>query len=149
LVKHNATSAESLAQTWNISLPNAQKTIKCTTQKGVRNPLYPIGGRYRTKQAQLRYKQLTGRHGSFYTDTFFSQAKSLNECSMAQIYVNDPTFTKVYPMKLQSEAPDTLMYFIHDVGIPNTMHLDDAPELMHGCFKQICKDYGIKTTYDP
>jgi hypothetical protein len=149
LVKHNATSAESLAQTWNISLPNAQKTIKCTTQKGVRNPLYPIGGRYRTKQAQLRYKQLTGRHGSFYTDTFFSQAKSLNECSMAQIYVNDPTFTKVYPMKLRSEAPDTLMYFIHDVDIPNTMHLDDAPELMHGRFKQICKDYGIKTTYDP
>jgi hypothetical protein len=41
-VRHNATSAESLAQTWKISLPNAQKTIKCTTPKGVQNPLYPI-----------------------------------------------------------------------------------------------------------
>jgi transposase len=65
----------------------------------------------------------------------------------AQIYTNDLTFTKVYPMKVRSEAPDTLMNFIHDVGIPHTMHSDDAPELMHGRFKQICKDYGIKTSY--
>jgi len=37
--------------------------------------------------------------------------------------------------------------FIHEVGIPYELHSDDAKELMEGKFKQICREYGIKTTY--
>jgi len=77
--------ANQLAKLWNIGLSTAMKTIKCTTQKGVRNTMYPIERCFRTKQAQLRYKQLSGRHGTFYTDTFFANTNSLNGCKMAQI----------------------------------------------------------------
>jgi hypothetical protein len=142
----NAT-AETIAKHWSIGLENAKRTVRCTTQKGMRNTIYPIERRFRTKQAQLRYNQLAGRHGRFYTDTFFASVPTLNGCKMAQIYVNDLNFNKVYTMKTKSETADTLRTFIHEVGIPHTLHSDDAKELLHGPFKQLCKEYGIPCTY--
>jgi len=50
-------------------------------------------------------------------------------------------------MHAKSETADTLSSFIHDVGIPHVLHSDDAKELLHGPFKQLCKDYGIPCTY--
>jgi hypothetical protein len=50
-------------------------------------------------------------------------------------------------MALRSNAGDTLQSFLHDVGIPHSLHSDNAPELMHGKFKRLYKDYGINTTY--
>lgn len=66
---------------------------------------------------------------------------------MAQTNINDQLFTKIYPMKLKSEMPHNLTAFIHDVGIPNTIHSDNAPELMLGKFCALCHDNGIATTY--
>jgi len=106
-------TAETLARKWCIGVDTAKKTLRCTTQKGVRNTLYPVERRFRMKQAQLRYNQLSGRHGRFYTDTFFSSVPSLNGCKMAQFYINNLLFTKVYPMKQKSETVDTLSKFIH------------------------------------
>jgi len=145
--RNHHTAAQMLAHKWCIGLETAKNTLKVTTQKGIRNPTHPIERRYRTKQSQLRYRQLSGRHGRFYTDTFFSNSASLNGCKMAQLYINDLSFTKVYPMKLKSETSHTLAAFIHDVGIPHTIHSDDAPELMQGKFRALCRDYGIATTY--
>ena len=51
-------------------------------------------------------------------------------------------------MQSKSETHETLNAFIHEVGIPYELHSDDAKELMEGKFKQICRDYGIKTTYN-
>jgi hypothetical protein len=47
-------AAESLAQSLGIGLETAKNTLKVTTQKGIRNTLYPIKRHFRTKQAQLR-----------------------------------------------------------------------------------------------
>jgi hypothetical protein len=76
----------------------------------------------------------------FYTDTFFASSQTLNGCKMAQLYINDLSFTKVYPMKSKAETSETLSKFIHEVGIHHSLHSDDAPELMHGQFKQLCKE---------
>jgi hypothetical protein len=62
---------------------------------------------------------------------------------MAQIYVNDIGFTQIYPMQLKSQVHETLSSFIHNIGILSSLHSDDAKELMHGKFKEICKDYQI------
>ena len=141
------THAELLALKWNIGLDAARKTLRCTTQKDVRNVVYPVERRFCTRQAQLRYKQLAGQHGKLYTDTFFSSAPTLNGSKMAQLYVNDLSFCKIYPMKQKSNTLDTLNRFIHEVGIPHALHSDDTPELMYGRDKQICKDYNIQSTY--
>jgi hypothetical protein len=143
----NSFSAEDLSSSWGIGIDSARKTLKCTTQKGTRATLHPIEHCFRTWQAQLHYSQLTGRHGKFYMDTFFSTAPSINGSSMAQLCINDLTFIKVYPMKAKSEAMDTLRKFIQDMDIPHALHSDDALELMQGKFKQTCKKFGIGTTY--
>ena len=51
---------------------------------------------------------------------------------MSQIYINDLSFTKTYPMKAKSETVDTLNAFIQEVGIPHALHSDDAKELLQG-----------------
>ncbi len=65
---------------------------------------------------------------------------------MAQLYINDLSLTETYPMKTKVQTSNTLSAFIHDVGIPNIIHSDDAPELLHGTFRRLCKDYDIQNT---
>jgi hypothetical protein len=51
---------------------------------------------------------------------------------MAQVYTNDVHFTKVFPFKKKSDAPDSLIQFMQDVGIPSHLHSNDAKELTQG-----------------
>jgi hypothetical protein len=139
--------ASKLAQRWAIEKKAAAKTLKVTTQKGVRNAMFPIKRQLHTRQSQLRYPQLSGRHGRVYSDTFFSSVPALDMSTCCQLYANDIGFTKVYPMRSKGEAYQTLRCFIHDVGVPQTIHSDNAKESMQGQWRKICNEFGIQTTY--
>jgi len=102
--------------------------------------------RFRTKQAALRYNQLGGKHGRFYTDTMFASVKSIQGNTMGQIMVNDVGYTHFTPMRLKSEAPNALMEFIQDIGVPSIIHSDGAPESTQGRWKDTCRTHGIKQT---
>jgi hypothetical protein len=82
-------SPETLSQRWGIGLEVAKQTLKVTTQKGMQQTVGPIERRLRTRMAHLRYKQLSGRHGQFYTDTFFASIPTTSGKSMAQPHTND------------------------------------------------------------
>jgi hypothetical protein len=138
---------EKLAQRWGIGEVAAGKTIKVTTQKGIRNTLYPVERRFRTKQAQLRYPQLSGRHGRFYTDTFFASIPAIDNSKCTQIFTNDIGFTKIYSMSGKGNAHHALSSFIHEVGIPSDLHSDNAKELMIGQWRKLCQDFSINTTF--
>ncbi len=112
-------SKEQLAGLWNIPLKAAAQTIQVTTQRGIRSSIHPLQARYRTKQPQMRYNQLGGRHGRFYSDTMFASVRSLRGNTMGQIFVND-------------------------VGIPSELLTDDARELVGGKWKQVSSDYQIR-----
>jgi hypothetical protein len=125
--KHFTITAHDLAEKWDIGLTSAEQTLKVTTQRGIQNAIHRIHRCYRTKQAQLKYNQLGGgRHGRFYTDTFFSSVKSTRQNQMAQIFANDSGYVRVFPMKLKSEAPSALLEFVQDVGVPHHIHSDNA-----------------------
>jgi hypothetical protein len=66
---------------------------------------------------------------------------------MAQLFTNDLAFTRVYPMKLKSQVHESLSAFIHEVGIPSSLHLDNAKELMQGKFKDLCKEFHTPCNY--
>jgi hypothetical protein len=87
---------------------------------------------------------LGGRHGRFNTDTFFASNPTLRQCKMVQLFTNDIGYTKVYPMCLKSEISDALVSFLQEVGIPQTIHADNAKELMEGKFHQICQEYTVR-----
>jgi len=77
-------------------------------------------------QQQLRYRQLGGTGGRFYSDTFFSTCKSVNKKSCCQIFVNNVGFYHITPMECESQASEALVEFIQHVGIPHHLHTDGA-----------------------
>jgi hypothetical protein len=69
---------------------------------------------------------------------------------MAQIFASDTGYMRVFPVRLESEAPNALLEFIQDVGIPHHIHSDNAKEFEHVRWKQLMTDYQIKhTTTEP
>jgi hypothetical protein len=62
----------------------------------------------------------------------FSSIKSINGNTMGQIFVNDIGYTFFTPLKLKSEAANALLELIQNVGIPSSIHTDEAKELTEG-----------------
>jgi hypothetical protein len=65
---------------------------------------------------------------------------------MGQMYTNDVDFTKFYPMKKKSDASDTVIMFMQDIGIPSELHSDDAKELTLSKMGDLTRQFWIKTT---
>lgn len=123
---------DKVSRTFGIGITTAEQTVKTTNQLALRNAILPIHKRFRTEVAQLCYLRLGGPHGKFHTDTFFALIPSLMSCSMGQMFLNDLHFSKCYPMQQRSQASDTLLYFMQEIGIPSELHCDDAKELVEG-----------------
>jgi hypothetical protein len=141
-----STTDEQIAKIFQCSPKIAANTRTVTTQKGIRSMSDHLTRRYRMKQAALRYSQLGGRHGRFYSDTLFSSFKSVRGNTMGQIFVNDVGYTHLTPMKLKSEAGLALLEFIPDVGIPSALHTDDVKEQTMGKWREVCLTHDIKQT---
>jgi len=136
-----------LAKQWTISESMAAKTLQVTTQIGLHNALNPVERQFRARQAQLWHPQLSGHHGRFYTDTFFSSIPAVDLSTCCQIFSNDLGFSMAYPVRTKAEAPTARKCFIKDIRIPQTLHNDNTKELMQGNWKKICDDFMISTTY--
>ena len=134
---------EKLARMWAIGLDTAAATLRVTTQKGIRNAIKPLHQRYRTKQTHLRYNQLASR---FYSDTFIAKHKSYRGNVVAQVFVNDTDFVRVYPMKSKGDAGLALMDLIQEVGVPSELHTDNAGELTTDTWGRVCREMQIRQT---
>ena len=124
--RHTQVTAEEVAKLLHCGLDTAQRTLKRTTQRGIRHALHPLQRRYRVDHLMLNRRRL---NDTFYTDTLFSKVKSMNGNTCAQVYSNG-SFTKVFPMpdKTGARVGQTLTDFADDVGIPDTLVMDLAPE---------------------
>lgn len=122
--RHSSITPDQLATKWRISIETARNTLKCTTQAGVRHAEHPLRRRYRTDLMLSRYKRLAV---DFYSDTMFSQYKSLLGNTAAQIFAND-NVVLMYPISSKSLAGNALQLFIDDIGIPNKMIVDGGKE---------------------
>ena len=130
-----------LAKRLGISTYHAQLTLRNTTQLAVRTIASPLTQRVRTRQAQLRYPRL---HCRLYSDTLFSECKSLlgNTCAQAFL-VGDCGFSAIYGMPSKSEAGDKLNTFVKTYGIPEVLITDGAKEETMGTWNQVRKKYLI------
>jgi hypothetical protein len=125
--RHSQVNAETVAKRFRCGLETAQKTLKATMQRGVRNnALHPLNQRYRVDHLNLNRTRL---HDTFYIDTLFSKVKSLGGYTYVQLITNG-TFTKIYPMesKTCTNIAAVLISFIDDVGVPDTLTCGLATE---------------------
>ena len=131
-----------LAQRWNIGLPSAERTFNQTTQLGVRE-FTDRGGSRRLKHTayQLRHRRL---RADVYTDTLFSETKSLYQNTCGQIFATDFGWVHFIPMRKKSEAPTTLPAVFDSYGIFNHIIPDNAPELTSQEFRKVAHKYGCR-----
>ena len=122
--RHSPVTAENLSRMWNVGLDTARRTLRATTQQGIRTAIHPITRRYRTDQLHLHRKRL---NATFYTDTLFSKVQSLRGNKCAQVFT-DGRFTAVYPLTTKQHAGDALRELTIDVGVPDTLVADQAGE---------------------
>jgi hypothetical protein len=133
----NAITAEQLEKRWNIGLSKAKKTLKVTTQQGTRTVAYPLlNARFCTNDQQLRYRRLKT---ALYTDTMFALTVSTRGNTCAQVFVNDLKWVQCFPLARKGDAHTSLDLLFPEEGVPNTMVMDDANELVGGQFRQKCR----------
>ena len=136
-------NSDDLSRLWNISLKDAELTLKATTNNSIRLNEGRLSRRYKTEAHQRQYRQLGGYLSQFYSDTFFSGTKSTRGNTCIQLFVNKGGFVKCYPMTDKSQAYSGLRRFLHEVGIPSTLMTDNALELVQGKWKRLCNKHNI------
>ena len=63
---------------------------------------------------------------------------------MAQIFVNDTNFLRIYPMENKGQAGSKLVELIQEVGIPSSLHVDGSKEQSSKKWKETCINYDIR-----
>ena len=100
--------------------------IIATTQKVIQNTVHPIKRRYRIDHLDLHTSILAGK---WYVDWISAGTKLLAQNAGDFVFSNG-TFTKVYrnDSKQQIPANKSLNDFFNNVGIPEKIRSDRAPE---------------------
>jgi hypothetical protein len=73
----------------------------------------------------------------------FSTLRGIGGLKGGFVYTNGLGYDWFYPWKSKGQRPDTLMQFIHDVGVPNTLISNNAPEEIHGRARDTCTKFRI------
>ena len=145
--KKDKLTPEELMRLWGIGLSTAKRTLKATTHQCLRS-VETIRRRFRTDLAHMRYKRLSSsRHGKFYVDTLFSKVKSIRGYTCGNIFTNTLGFKKFFPLVSEAEGKKTMTDFIHMVGIPPSIHSDDAKVFQFGEFHKTCRKYNVLQTF--
>ena len=136
---------ENVARRWMVGLETAKKSLKVTTQRGIRSIPNPATRRFKTQMAHLRYPRI---RGTFYADIMEPKVKSVDAQNYAHIIGNGHGYTKVYPMERKNESIYALDDFVKKVGIPEVL-LCDNDTTMEGWneWKRRIRKYAIEPKY--
>jgi hypothetical protein len=118
-----------------------------TTQRGVKRMIHTsLSVSFRTNDRQLRYCHLPL---TCFTDTMFSNSKSIQGKKAAQVFCTENGCTRAFPMAKEKDAHEALSLLFHRDGVPNVMVMDGAKAQIQGDFRWKLREYGchIKQTY--
>ena len=95
-----------LGRRWGISPEKALRTIRSTTQRGIRNTSqHSLTKRIRTNDRSLRYRRLPHQ---VFADTLISGTTSRRGNKYAQVFATSFGWTRVYPMSQKGLAHEGL-----------------------------------------
>jgi hypothetical protein len=129
-----------LARRWNISIEVTKRTLDVSTQTAVRDTFAPSKRKVRKKAPWLHFPSITG---DIYVDCMFSKVSALQGFTGGSVYTNGLGYDRFYPWVRKAEHGDTIMSFIHDVGIPHTLISDNALEEVSSRCRETCRRYRI------
>ena len=147
--KKGSISVDDLMKRWGIGKHSATLTLQSTLQEYTRSA-DNLSRRFKTARVHSRFRQLLGPHSTFYTDTLFSNVKSLRGNTCGQVYYNRSHFFKFYPLENKKDAHETIIPLLTCAGMPSHIHSDRAPELIGGQFGSLLRKFRIRhTTSEP
>ena len=118
----------------------AEKTLKITTQQGIRTLVHPSLSRpFRTQDRQLQYRRLPIE---CFTDTLIAKTESRSKNKYAQVFCTAEGWTRAFPMRTKSQAHVALLLLHKRDGVPNIMVMDGAREQVHGDFRRKNREVG-------
>jgi hypothetical protein len=98
----------------------------------------------RTLKTWLPMHRLKSLKEGFYTDTFFSQDRSITGNTYAQIFIGrESWYTIIIPMKTKSQTQSALQDIIHFTGAPAFIANDDMKGENKGEWLAVCRTYCI------
>ena len=102
--RHLKASTELIADLWCIVLKILHATLVSTTQMVIGSARLPLARRYRAD----RFFSMRRLNAPFLTDTLFSDVRSINQNTCAQVFLHKVGFNATYPMV--SSTGDSLGY---------------------------------------
>lgn len=140
--KSNSTDAHHLSKVWKISYDEAKQTIQATSQRSQRTQNPKLAKNYGTNDRMLRYRRL---NTYFFMDTLFATKKARkasrgNTC--CQLFVTDKGYVYVVPLKRKADVPLAVKQFAKDVGAPDAIICDAAPEQKQESLKKFLTTIG-------
>ena len=115
-----------LGRRWGISPEKALRTIRSTTQRGMRNTSqHSLTKRIPTKDRSLRYRRLLHQ---LFADTLISGTTSRRGNKYAQVFATSFGWTRVYPMSQKGLAHEGLSLLFQRDGVPSAYIVDGSKE---------------------
>ena len=123
---------DTLAKRWRIDRRKARNTVRATTQRGVRTCLHPsLSRRYPTNDRFMRYGRLPH---SVFSDTMIAGVTSKSGNKNTQVYCTQYGWSRFHPIKLKSDAHESLSLLFSRDGVPPRIAVDNSKEQTLGRF---------------
>ena len=135
-------SPQHLSRVWRIDVETAEKTLNVTSQRSQRTNDPSLSRNYGTTDRMLRYRRL---NRYFYMDTFFATSKggkSSRGHTCCQLFVTDRGFVYVVPMCRKHDVLAAVKQFAKDIGAPDAIICDAAPEQKSADLKRFLNTIG-------
>lgn len=140
---------EDIAARFGIGLTTAQRTLDTTLQRIRRESVFSnsdLVRRFKTHHPDYRRPRIRGK---FFADALKSGVTSIHGDDYACVFTNDENYSRFYPMQKKSEVGEKLDLFVDEVGIPETLLTDNAPEFVghNSRFEQRSRYYNISRRF--
>jgi hypothetical protein len=111
--RRSVITPEILSRRFGIGRESAKKTLRVTTQAGIRNVLAPTEQKVRKKLDHLKFPTLSGR---IYTDTMIAKRPSIRQHKAVQVFLDGSGFDHFYPIDTKGDAHEALLDHIKEVA---------------------------------
>jgi hypothetical protein len=124
--RHSKVTPSEISLRFGCGLETAAKTIRATTQYGVRTATGSLTRRYKTNIMHLGRRRLKC---TFFNDTMFAKKRSLRGNGSAEVFTNGAyVHITPTPNKTGQTVGQALLELIHEVGVPAKIVVDGASE---------------------
>ena len=117
---------EAVAKKWMIGTSKAAKTLRVTTQAGIKYITHPAARRFKTDMAHIRYNRIPG---TFYADIMEFPMRSIDGQKTAHTIGNGHGYARMFPMDTKRQTIYALDDFVQNVGIPENLQMDNDPNM--------------------